>query len=79
MTARPNGPTVSSTYPLGCYAQDFEYVAGSGMLDENNGRFGKTPEYPSGTYAYFIAVDSSGSPTYPYTFGPYYYGVTPTV
>ena len=50
----------SSTYPLGTFAQDWEYVAGSGDLDECNGRTGVTPEFPYGTYHYF-ATDS-----YPY-------------
>lgn len=38
----------------GTYTQDFEYVAGSGDLDECNGRVGITPEYPNGIYHYFI-------------------------
>jgi hypothetical protein len=28
-------------------------------LDENNGRFGKTPEFPNGVYAYFATLDLS--------------------
>ena len=51
--ARPNGP--SGAYD-GTYVQDFEYVAGLGDLDECNGRFGVTPEFPSGTYAYFVTT-----------------------
>ena len=47
-------------YPLGTFAQDWEYVAGSGDLDECNGRVGVTPEFPEGIYHYF-ATDS-----YPY-------------
>ncbi|OYT92130.1 MAG: hypothetical protein CFE43_10395 [Burkholderiales bacterium PBB3] len=43
--------------PLGTFAQDWEYVAGSGDLDECNGRSGVTPEFPAGTYHYF-ATDS---------------------
>ncbi len=50
--SRPsNGP--SGTYD-GTYTQDYEYVQGLGDLDENNGRFGVTPEYPNGIYHYFI-------------------------
>lgn len=52
------GPNVNSTYPLGYYLQDFEYVSGSGDLDEYNGRWCVTPDFPSGTYAYFIATNS---------------------
>ena len=29
------------------------------VLDENNGRFCVTPEYPNGTYAYFATFDST--------------------
>ena len=38
----------------GTYTQDFEYVAGSGDLDECNGRYGVTPEFPQGTYYYVV-------------------------
>ena len=48
------------TYPLGTFTQDWQYVAGSGDLDECNGRTGVTPEFPEGIYHYF-ATDS-----YPY-------------
>jgi hypothetical protein len=50
----------ADTYPLGTFSQDWEYVAGSGDLDECNGRVGATPEFPAGIYHYF-ATD-----TYPY-------------
>lgn len=58
--------TVSATrpsttlIPLGTFLQDWEYVAGSGDLDECNGRTGVTPEFPAGIYHYY-ATD-----TYPY-------------
>lgn len=70
------GPDVGSTYPIGSFLQDHEYIKGYGDLDEHNGRFTITPEYPAGTYAYFVATDSNGNPAYPFTIGPYYYGVT---
>lgn len=38
----------------GIYTNDFEYVEGLGDLDECNGRYGATPEYPSGTYYYVL-------------------------
>ena len=69
------GPTVSSQYPLGAFIEDYEYIAGSGDLDEFNGRYCVTPEYPSGTYAYFVTIDASLEPVYPYVLGPEYYGV----
>jgi len=40
--------------PDGKYTLDYEYVAGSGDLDDCNGRFGVTPEFPQGTYYYCI-------------------------
>ncbi len=54
--------------------EDYAYTAGYGDLDYYNGRYCVTPEYPSGTYAYFIAVNSSYVPQYPYIIGPSYYG-----
>jgi hypothetical protein len=47
----------------------------SGTLDEYNGKFGPTPEYPNGTYAYYMTENSSGEPVYPYVIGPKYYSV----
>jgi len=47
-------------YSLGTFAQDWVYVENSGDLDECNGRFGVTPEFPGGIYHYY-ATD-----TYPY-------------
>ncbi len=69
------GPTVNATYPIGSYLQDYEYVSGLGDLDEYNGRWCVTPEYPTGTYAYFVTLDSTGALAYPYTMGPSFYGV----
>ena len=69
------GPVVSAQYPLGLYLEDFEYVTGLGDLDTFNGRFGVTPDYPAGTYAYFATVDALGDSAYPYLLGPQYYGV----
>lgn len=46
-----------------------------GELDEYNGRFAVTPEYPAGTYAYYATVDASGDAAYPYLIGPQYYGI----
>jgi hypothetical protein len=77
LPAADQGPAISAQYPLGYYVEDFEYVAGSGDLDEHNGRFSITPEYPQGTYAYFMTVDESGTAVYPYTLGPTYYGTVP--
>ncbi|MBI3135149.1 MAG: YHYH protein [Bacteroidetes bacterium] len=71
-----DGPAVSSTYPLGYFREDYEYVAGptADYLDEHNGRFCVTPEYPGGTYAYFCTVDAEWNSAYPYAVGPTFYG-----
>lgn len=50
----------TSLYPMGTFKQDYEYVAGLGDLDECNGRYGVTPEFPSGIYHYYT------TDTYPY-------------
>lgn len=77
LTQQQYGPTLTAQ-PLGAYAEDFEFVAGSGDLDEHNGRFCITPEYPNGTYAYFATIDANGNSAYPYMIGPTYYGVVLT-
>lgn len=69
------GPPVSSQDPLGNYLEDYEYVEGHGDLNEFNGRFCITPEYPEGTFAYFVTISEIGIPEYPYVIGPSYYGV----
>lgn len=53
----------------GEFASDYEYVTGLGDLDEHNGRYGVTPEYPNGTYHYvateafpFISRSFKGTP-----------------
>lgn len=50
---RPGGNAPDGEYD-GTFVADYEYVAGSGDLDECNGRFTITPEFPDGTYAYFL-------------------------
>ncbi len=74
-TTRAGGPHPISTYPLGSCVDDYIYTASSGDLDAHNGRFCITPEYPSGTYAYFVTIDGSLNPAYPFVIGPTYYGV----
>ncbi len=68
------GPAISPQYPLGCYREDYEFVANSGTLDTHNGRTCKTPEYPNGTYAYFATIDSLNQPVYPEFVGQTFYG-----
>jgi hypothetical protein len=75
VTASQAGPPVNSTYPIGTYCEDYEWsAANGGDLDKYNGRFCITPEYPSGTYAYFVTIDASGTPQFPYYIGIEYYG-----
>lgn len=70
-----DGPAVSVTYPLGTYKEDYEFT-GNGDLDEYNGRFAVTPEYPAGIYAYYATVDANQNSAFPYMIGPdEYYGV----
>ena len=51
-TLRPAG------FSDGFFIQDYVYKA-SGDLDEYNGRFCKTDEFPEGTYAYFSTIDNA--------------------
>lgn len=82
-TTLPNGTVLAanlvgpplSTYPLGAYMEDFEFVQGLGDLDKHNGRFCVTPEYPNGIYCYYATLDDNLVPTFPYLLGPTFYGV----
>lgn len=68
---RQNGDTRD-----GYYEEDWAYVAGTGTLDQYNGRFCVTPEYPQGTYAYFASTlpEDPTASTYPYLLAKQYYG-----
>ncbi len=75
------GPSVSASYPIGHYLEDYDYLGdAAGLkgidfdLDEFNGRWCVTPEFPNGTYAYFSTINSDGTPAYPYNMGRLYYG-----
>ncbi|HEY0979215.1 MAG TPA: YHYH protein [Flavobacteriales bacterium] len=74
LNASQHGPAVNATYPLGAFIEDYEYVAGSGDLDEHNGRFAVTPDFPEGHYVYHSTIDADSEPAYPYFIGPTYYG-----
>jgi hypothetical protein len=73
-TVRAGGPSVSA-WPLGDCCEDYIYTAGAGDLDAHNGRFCYTPDYPDGTYAYFVTLDDNLKPVYPFVLGKTYYGV----
>jgi len=61
-----------SELPAGTFVQDYEYIEGLGSLDEYNGKYCKTPDYPAGTYAYFLTFEDGDltTPVYPYIIGP---------
>lgn len=80
-SSNQTGPNVSLTYPLGRYMEDNDYLGDDGYvqgvdfdLDEYNGRWCVTPEFPQGTYAYFVSISSNGTPSFPYNIGRAYYG-----
>lgn len=52
-----NRPPVSD-FPYGYFVEDYEYN-NSGDLDQYNGRFGKTKDFPSGVYAYFATIETN--------------------
>jgi len=71
-----NAITVDSiNYNLtaGAFIEDYEYGEGSGILDQYNGRYSVTPEYPNGTYAYYVTFTDETLliPKYPYIIGNY--------
>ena len=74
LAATQAGPAIDEKFPLGRYAEDHEYVQNLGDLDQYNGRFSITPDFPSGTYAYFLTLNDDGSPAFPFILGLQYYG-----
>ena len=84
---KPERPPLSK-FAEGFFIEDYTHknVTDETVLDENNGRFGVTPEYPNGTYAYFMTVndlltEQSGvfekykKPVFPYIIGENYQSV----
>ncbi len=81
VSASQSGPAVSTQYPLGRYMEDNVFLGDVGAkqgtdfdLDEYNGRFSVTPEFPNGTYAYFVSISTHGTPVFPYNIGRAFYG-----
>jgi hypothetical protein len=82
-----SGPN-ALTYALGHYAEDYDYLGELGYvqgamyngkvlfdLNEYNARYCATPDYPNGTWAYFVTLKTDGtSPAYPYNTGRWYMG-----
>ena len=52
-------------YPLGFFVEDYKFT-GLGDLNESNGRFCVTPEYPNGTFVYFSTFQQT-----PESVGPF--------
>ena len=69
--SRIDGPPIA-TYAAGTFIDDYYYDFQSGDLDNYNGRFCKTPDFPEGVYAYFVTIDASdaGISEFPYILGP---------
>ena len=62
LTTLVGGPNQGSTnlntpIPMGAFTQDYEYIEGLGDLDQCNGRYGVTPEFPDGIYYYVVTDD----------------------
>ena len=60
----PSRPPLNK-YPLGFFVEDFNFT-GLGDLNESNGRFCVTPEYPNGTFVYFSTFQDT-----PESVGPF--------
>ena len=77
------GP-VSYTCSIGVFAEDYEYLGDLGKtqgvdfdLNRQNVRYCVTPEFPSGTYAYFTCIDASGNTVFPDVINQEYFGTAP--
>ena len=89
-TYTSSGSGGSLTYALGHYAEDYDYLGDLGFaqgvtnavggytaffdLNEFNARWCVTPDYPNGTWAYFVTIKAYGTPAYPYNVGRWYFG-----
>jgi len=84
---KANRPS-TSIFPEGFFVEDYIHTNSTdeSFLDENNGRFCITPDYPEGTYAYFMTIDekdvsTSGifknykAPKFPYIIGDNYHSI----
>ncbi len=90
LTSSQYGPSTTKTadmtgsFALGRYAEDNDYLGDlptnltAGVqwdLDRYNGRFCVTPDFSQGTYAYFVTINATNLPAYPYLLGRQFYGV----
>ena len=76
---RTAGPLLTDE-AAGKFVEDYEYVFNLGDLDQYNGRFCKTPDFPTGRYCYFVTIDNTeqGNAVFPYVLGPSYNSVVDT-
>ena len=83
LRTNPQNRPPTSLFPLGYFIEDYIFTD-RGNLDEHNGRFCVTPDYPNGRYCYFstlntFTVDSAGPfknfkrPVFPYLIGNSFY------
>ncbi len=75
------GPAVNAAYALGHFIEDYDYLGDLGKtlgtdfdLNECNVRFCVTPEFPNGTWAYFLTIEADGTPKFPNMVGRWFYG-----
>lgn len=73
-------PNNRPSKPNGFFVNDYIFT-NAGDLDESNGRFCVTPEYPNGIYAYFLTFETEADisgfsgykrPQFPYVIGEVY-------
>ena len=81
LPANVYGPAVGTAYPLGNYLEDYDYLGDLGKtqgtdfdLNDCNARFCVTPEFPNGTWAYFLTIEPDGTPKFPNLVGRWYFG-----
>lgn len=75
------GPAVGNAFPLGRYLEDYDYLGDLGRtqgvdfdLNASNVRFCVTPEFPAGTWAYFVTIEADGTPKFPNFAGREFWG-----
>ena len=75
------GGGVTGTYSIGLFAEDYEYLGDLGKtqgvdfdLNRQNVRYCVTPEYPGGTYAYFVSIDAAGGTVFPDVINQEFFG-----
>ena len=75
--SRPDGEGQPGGVYDGTFSRDYEYVDGVGDFDQCNGMLTTTPEFPDGTYAYFLTNEwpfvprcHMGTPSEDFSQGP---------